>query len=55
VAGLAVGAFAGGLVGAALGSIKTEHWKRVAHPTPRLSIGVAPRRGGFGAELALQF
>jgi hypothetical protein len=55
VAGLAAGAFAGGLVGAALGSIKIERWKRVAHPPPQLSIDVAPRRSGLGAEVTLQF
>jgi hypothetical protein len=53
--GLVAGALVGGLVGAALGSIKSERWKRVERPAPQLSIAVLPKRGGFGVGFALRF
>jgi len=53
--GFAVGALVGGLLGAAIGEIETERWKRVKRPAPQLSIGLTPRSGGFGAAVALRF
>jgi hypothetical protein len=53
--GFAIGAIVGGVVGIALGRVETERWKRVNRPGPRLSVGLAPRRGGFGAAVALRF
>jgi len=53
--GLAVGAIVGGLLGAEIGRIKTERWGRVRRPAPQVSVGLTPRRGGFGAAVALQF
>jgi hypothetical protein len=53
--GFAIGALVGGLLGATIGEIETERWKRVKRPEPQISVGLTPQRGGFGAAVALQF
>jgi hypothetical protein len=53
--GFAVGALVGGLLGAAIGEIETERWKRVKRPAPQISVGLTPQRGGLGAAVTVQF
>jgi hypothetical protein len=57
VGSFALGALAGGLLGAAVGAvIPGESWRRVDTPrSPQLSLGIQPQRGGLGVRVALRF
>ena len=53
--GFAAGAVVGGILGAALGSIKTERWMKARRTGPQVSLGLQPRADGAYARLAIRF
>lgn len=54
-AGMALGGGVGAALGVAIGSFKTEDWRRVGRRRPELSLSVAPQPRGGGATLAVRF